>query len=176
MDSVVHIGHSAPNFELRDLAGVAYDLSKRRSQILILNFWSASCPWSAYGDEVIATWDETIGKHVEVWRIASNLDEKRSDIEVAVRERGLGTVLLDPEHRIADLYGAVTTPHAFVIDGAGILQYAGAIDDATFRQRTPSRQYLEEAITAVLEGHQPDIPLTPGYGCAIVRRIASQPD
>jgi peroxiredoxin len=172
MDSVVHIGHPVPNFDLSDLAGVEHNLSKRRGQILILNFWSATCPWSAYGDEVLAAWNERFGQHVEVWRIASNVDEKRSDIEEAIRARGLGTVLLDLEHRIADLYGAVTTPHTFVIDAAGVLQYAGAIDDATFRQRTPSRQYLAEAVAAILEGRQPDTPLTPGYGCAIVRRVS----
>jgi peroxiredoxin len=172
MDSVVQIGQHVPNFDLLDLTGVVYNLSKRRDQIIILVFWSASCPWSAYGDDVIAAWDDAFGQHVEVWRIASNVTEKRSDIEEAVKARDLGIVLLDPEHHIADLYGAVTTPQAFVIDAAGILQYAGAIDDATFRRRTPSRQYLAEAIAAILEYRQPDTPLTPGYGYTIVRRVA----
>jgi hypothetical protein len=78
-------------------------------------------------------------------------------------------VLLDEDHAVADLYGAATTPHFFVVDAEGVLRYAGALDDVTFRQKTPTRQFLAEAVAALLEGRLPDPAQTPGYGCAIVR-------
>ena len=38
-------------------------------------------------------------------------------------------VLLDPKGTVGKLYGATNTPHMYVIDKAGMLVYAGAIDD-----------------------------------------------
>ncbi len=94
--------------------------------------------------------------------------KSRAQIEQAALERNLSP-LLDPDHRVADLYSARTTPHLFVIDPDGNLRYQGALDDVTFRKREPSRHYLREAVTAVLAGRQPDPDLTPAYGCIIVR-------
>jgi alkyl hydroperoxide reductase subunit AhpC len=83
--------------------------------------------------------------------------------------RGLPVVLRDQDHAVADLYGAVTTPHFFLIDSNGILQYKGAFDDATFRQPDAAQDFLREALQAVQESRQPDPMETPGYGCAIIR-------
>jgi hypothetical protein len=70
---------------------------------------------------------------------------------------------------VADLYQALTTPHVFVIDRDGILRYAGAVDDVSFRQRRPTRFYLDEAVEALLDGQLPAVAETPAYGCTIVR-------
>jgi hypothetical protein len=56
-----------------------------------------------------------------------------------------------------------------VIDQAGLLRYQGAVDDVTFRQRTPTRYYLREAVEALLAGRQPQPQETPPYGCTVVR-------
>jgi len=84
-------------------------------------------------------------------------------------ERDLPLVLHDARHQVADLYGAKTTPHFFVVDPQGILRYQGALDDTTFRKRTPSRFYLRQAVEAMLEGRSPDPGQTTPYGCTIVR-------
>jgi len=79
--------------------------------------------------------------------------------------------MIDAEHVVADLYGAVSTPHVFVLDRDGILCYRGAVDDVTFRKRQATHFFLEEAVEALLEGHLPTLTETPAYGCAIVREI-----
>jgi hypothetical protein len=56
-----------------------------------------------------------------------------------------------------------------VIDATGILRYRGAFDDVTFRQRTPARFYLKEAVEVLLAGKLPDPAETQPYGCTIVR-------
>jgi hypothetical protein len=76
---------------------------------------------------------------------------------------------MDANCFVADLYEAQTTPHVFVIDREGILRYRGAVDDVTFRQRTPARFFLDEAVEALLEGHVPALVESPAYGCTIVR-------
>ncbi|MDX1377503.1 MAG: hypothetical protein R3307_01540, partial [Anaerolineales bacterium] len=80
-------------------------------------------------------------------------------------------VLLDTDQVVADLYGAVTTPHVFLVDGDGILRYRGAVDDVTFRNRKANRFYLNEAVESLLDGHLPARTEMPAYGCTIVREI-----
>ncbi len=103
--------------------------------------------------------------------IASNRNETIQSIEKAAKVRRLPIVLIDADHVIADLYEAQTTPHVFVIDRNGILRYRGAVDDITFRQRKPTRFFLDEAVEALLEGHLPALTEAPAYGCTIVREI-----
>jgi hypothetical protein len=101
--------------------------------------------------------------------IASNLNEPEELLQTMSKERGLPVVLRDTHQIVANLYGAQTTPHLFVIDRTGILRYQGAFDDVSFRKRTSSIQYLDEAVEALLAGHSPNPEYSPPYGCAIVR-------
>ena len=71
--------------------------------------------------------------------IASNRNENIEALKTAADARRLPTVLIDAQCSVADLYQAQTTPHAYVVDRDGILRYRGAVDDVTFRKRTPSR-------------------------------------
>jgi peroxiredoxin len=171
MDPVARVDHPSPDFELSDLQGVRYRLTGQRGKIMVLVFWSAACPWSEYADAVLADVESEFDQKLEIWRIASNAGENPQAIREVLIARGLSGALLDADQRVADLYEAITTPHAFVVDAKGILRYRGAVDDATFRYRTPTKTYLRNAITAVLEGRLPEVSVTPGYGCAIVRHV-----
>ena len=103
--------------------------------------------------------------------IASNRNETLEDIKQVSETRHMPTVLLDADCRIASLFEAVTTPHVFVIDRDGVLRYRGAVDDMRFRQKAPTRFFLDEAVEALLAGHTPEVQESPAYGCAIVREI-----
>jgi len=103
--------------------------------------------------------------------IASNRNESAEAMRDAAKTRHLPTVLMDANCVVADLYEAQTTPNVFVIDTEGILRYRGAVDNSNFRQRTPSRFFLDEAVESLLEGHSPTVTESPAYGCAIVREI-----
>jgi hypothetical protein len=103
--------------------------------------------------------------------IASNRNENVEALKIAADARRLPTVLIDAQCFIADMFGAQTTPHVFVIDREGILRYQGAIDDVTFRNRMPSRFFLDEAVESLLEGHLPTLAESPAYGCTIVREV-----
>jgi len=169
MDSVARLNEPAPRFELADLSGRVHDPNQARGQILVLNFWSAECPWSARADEQLAVLRPAWGEAVQLWPIASNVNESAEAMRAAAEERGLACVLRDADHAVADLYGAQTTPHFYVIDREGVLRYAGALDDITFRKREAEGHYLADAVRALLDGRQPDPQETPGYGCTIVR-------
>ncbi len=167
----MQINHPSPDFELPDLGGKFHKLNDYRGKVVILNFWSAECPHSERTDclllKCLAQW---AGK-VDLLSIAANRNESPQLVEEVSKARRIPTVLIDADHAIADVYEAVTTPHAFVVDRGGILRYRGAVDDVTFRQRQSTRLFLAEAVEALLDERLPEIQDTVAYGCAIVREI-----
>jgi peroxiredoxin len=164
-------GQPAPLFRRVDIQGVARSLQDFRGKVVILNFWSAECPWARRTDEALQELLEDWGDPVVLLSVASNVNEGEELVRRVADERNLPHLLIDKESRLADLYGAQTTPHLFVIDAQGILRYQGALDDVTFRRRNPTRDYLRQAVQAVLAGENPDPDQTPAYGCAIVRPV-----
>ena len=69
---------------------------------------------------------------------------------------------------MADAFGAMSTPHVFVLDSGRILRYKGRIDDS----RDPSKATysdLEYALEDVLAQKTVRVPETKPFGCAIVR-------
>lgn len=136
-----------------------------------MNFWSAECPYSERTDRSLVALMLQWGRDVELLSIAANRSESIQLLEDVSTTRGISTVLIDAEHIVADLFEAITTPQAFIMDRMGILRYRGAVDDVTFRQRQATRCFVEEAVAALLAGRLPDVQEMPAYGCAIVREI-----
>ena len=167
----MQLNQLAPDFELPNLNGQLHKLSDYRGKIVIVNFWSCECPHTERTDRSMMACLVQWGGEVEILSIASNRSESVSSLEEASKTRRLPWVLMDAEQVVADLYEAISTPHAFVVDRDGILRYRGAVDDVRFRQPKATRFYLEEAVEALLDGHLPTLDETPAYGCAIVREI-----
>jgi peroxiredoxin len=163
------IDQPAPDFELPDLNGQMHTLQDYLGRVIVINFWSAECPHAARADAQLIDYLRTWGSRVTLICIASNLNETSEQINQAAARRGLPLVLMDRGGVVADMYVALTTPHLFVIDEMGALRYQGALDDVTFRRRTPTQNYLYHAVEAVLAGARPKQAETPAYGCAIVR-------
>ena len=169
MDALIATGGSAPDFELPDLEGADHRRGECRGRVVVINFWSGECPHSARTDRELADLLKGWGDAVILLTIASNANEPRELLRSAAAARGLSPVLHDSRQEVADLYGAATTPHLFVVDAQGILRYQGAFDDMTFRKRTPAHFYLRQAVEAVMEGRLPDLAETTPYGCTIMR-------
>ncbi len=165
----MQINQPAPDFRLPDLNGDFVQLSDLRGKIVIVNFWSCECPHSERTDRDLMAMCVQWKDDVVLLPVAANRIETPEAVAEAARARHLPLVLLDREHTVADLYEAQTTPHVFLVDRDGILRYAGAVDDVSFRQRRPTRFYLDEAVEALLDGHLPAVAETLSYGCTIVR-------
>jgi peroxiredoxin len=169
MDSIISFGKPAPQFQLVDLKGNLYSLKDTLGYIVILNFWSAECPWCERVDQELLTYLDSWKEQVFVWWIASNACDTIELIEGVAASRKLPTILIDKNQVVADLYGAQTTPHFFVIDRLGKLAYQGAWDDITFRQRIATQVYIPKVIESLIHNLVPDLTQTPPYGCALVR-------
>lgn len=160
-----------PDFSLPDVDGNIIHIKNYLGKIVILNFWSCECPHSERTDKSILSMFVQWKDDVELLTIASNRNESLSDIKKVAETRTIPKVMFDADCQVANLFEAVTTPHVFVIDRNGLLVYQGAVDDVKFRQKNPTRFYLDEAIEALLTGRLPEVQESPAYGCAIVREI-----
>lgn len=165
----LELNEPAPEFTLPDLDGRIHMLSDYRGRIVIVNFWSAECPHSERFDTDITACLAGWSSDVALLSIASNANEPDGMLAAVARQRKIPVVLRDAGQMVAGRYGAQTTPHAFLIDRLGILRYRGAVDDVSFRQREPTRFYLQEAVEALLAGRTPEITEIQPFGCTIVR-------
>jgi peroxiredoxin len=169
MDTIIKIGEKAPRFQLHDLKGDQYSLEEYQGRIVVLNFWSAECDWCKRVDEELIPYLAPWNDQVKVLWIASNDNETVDLIEKTAAKRKLPTVLVDADHKIADLYGIQITPHFFIVDSGGKLRYQGSWDNITFRQRKATQIYVPTVIEALRHDQVPEVSSTPAYGCSLVR-------
>jgi hypothetical protein len=89
---------------------------------------------------------------------------------LAKEQAGGDAYLLDPDGKVGRAYKAKTTPHMFVIDPAGKVVYAGAIDDkpSTDQADVPgAKNHVLAALAAGLAGKPAETASTAPYGCAV---------
>jgi hypothetical protein len=95
---------------------------------------------------------------------------KEADELTRTRNASPSAVLLDSKGAVGRMYGATNTPHMYVIDKAGTLAYAGAIDDKPTTRRgdvQSARNYVREALASVAAGQPVKTPVTRAYGCTV---------
>jgi peroxiredoxin len=167
----VNLGEPVEDFELLQVGGEAQRLSQYRGKWAVITFWSAECPVSREYDPFFnGLMDRYPAGEVAVLGIDANLNYGQAEIVEAMEERGVRfPVLRDVDCAIADRFGALTTPHVYIVDPAGRLAYEGAVDDKTFRQPEATVNYVEQALDALLAGETPPTRQTQPYGCTIVR-------
>lgn len=162
-------GSPIPKFSLQDINGINWQSSSADGKVLVLNFWSAECPYSKRIDEQVLPQLQPWGDQVVYAAVAVNANESIDLVRTSARKRHLPLVLLDMQQTLAHQLNAQITPQFFVYDVNGVLRYQGGFDDSSFRQRTAARAYLVEAVNALLAGQQPEVTEAPPFGCAIVR-------
>lgn len=170
-NKTVILGQAVQDFELMSIDGEACRLSEYRGTVVVIVFWSAECPvsaeYDAYFNQVL---DRYADRHVAVLAIDSDVNYGQDEIVEAVAAReSRFPVLRGADSAIADRFGALTTPHVFIIDAEGRLAYAGAVDDRTFRQREATIDYVDQTLAALLAGETPPVTQTQPCGCTIVR-------
>jgi peroxiredoxin len=171
--SNAQIGKPAPDFALKDLDGKEHKLSDLKGKIVVLEWINHECPVikrchksGIMSDQV----KKFKGKPVTWLAIDSSsfCKDKADTIREWAKESKIDyPYLLDEAGKVGHFYGAKTTPHMFVIDAKGALAYAGAIDNDPFGQSQDKRNYVEEAVTALLNGSTVATTTTKPYGCGV---------
>ncbi|MCD6309161.1 MAG: redoxin domain-containing protein, partial [Candidatus Eremiobacteraeota bacterium] len=126
------IGNKVPDFSLADMDGNIHRLSDHKGKVVVVIFWQVICVvqqrYDSYLSEMYNKWKK---QGVELMVIDSNR-RGPMDSDEAIRKRIKDynitfPILRDDDQKVADLFGALITPHAFVIDRKGRLVYEGAI-------------------------------------------------
>jgi len=171
-NKAVKLGEAVPDFELKDTAGTSHKLSGYKGNIVMIHFWSATCPFVLRYDEQLKQITEDYQKQgVVVLGIDSNTDEKIEDIKKVAEARKVNyPIFLDPGNKVADQFGAITTPHVFILDKEGKLIYEGAVDDQGWSEdHKPEKFYVRNALGQVLKGEAVTVSKTKSVGCTIKR-------
>jgi peroxiredoxin len=179
-EAAVQTGRPAPDFTATDSRGAAHSLAGYRGKTVILEWTNHECPYTAkhYATRNMQALQEAATGAGAVWlTVVSSrpgqqgyVDGAQADRLTATRNARPTAVLLDPKGQLGRLYEARTTPHMFVIDGAGQLVYMGAIDDrptASPSSVKGARNYVREALGAVAAGRLVAVASTRPYGCSV---------
>jgi len=173
---VITVGQKAPAFSgipavmaEKEASLSLSDLAK--DDVVVLVFLANHCPVvTAYEDRVIDFANDYKGKGVKVVAVCvdvRNEGDKLPGIKQRVKEKGYPFVYgYDDSQEIGKAYGATNTPQFVVIDKDKTIRYTGAMDDNQNENRV-TKQYLRDAVDAVLKGDSPEIKETKAVGCGI---------
>ncbi len=97
-------------------------------------------------------------------------DDSLEEMKQRAREAGyIAPYVVDAGHKLADGFGARTTPHIYLLDGDFRLVYRGSIDDSVNSAADVKERYLEDAITKMVAGKKVKPAITKAIGCSIKR-------
>ncbi len=174
------VGNPAPDFTVRDASGTEQTLSKFAGKTVVLEWYNYGCPFveKHYDSKNMQDLQKEATGDGVVWlTIVSSAPGKQGHLTPAEAQEmktqtgsNATAILLDEDGAIGKLYGAKTTPEMFVINPAGALIYAGAIDD----QPTPdpaslngAMNYVSAALKEAKSGGPVTVAKTQPYGCSV---------
>lgn len=171
------VGHAAPDFTLTDLEGNEHTLSEYTAEgkMVVLEWFNPDCPFVKKHHEVNKSMYETYRAAKEsgaVWLAinsgaAGNQGAGQARNERAVKEFGIEyPVLLDESGTVGKMYEAKVTPHMYIIDGDGVLVYAGAIDNNRSFE-LGDVNYVKQAVEELAAGKAVSESETKPYGCSV---------
>jgi len=174
------VGEAAPAFTAASTAGTPVSLGAYKGKIVVLEWTNHECPYVRKhyetGNMQALQKDATGQGAVWLTLISSAKGEQgyvtaaQADELTSTRKAVPSAVLLDDKGVVGHLYGATNTPHMYVVDKAGILVYAGAIDDRPTTRRADvqgANNYVRVALEAVQAGQPVKTPVTRAYGCTV---------
>jgi len=174
------VGEPAPAFTINGTNGKPVSLADQRGKLVVLEWTNHECPYvrKHYETGNMQTLQKEATGQGVVWLTVissapgtqGHVNAKEADELTESRKASPTAVLFDPTGSVGKAYGATNTPHMYVIDKAGALMYAGAIDDrpTTRKSDVPgATNYVRAALQAVAAGQPVKTPVTRAYGCTV---------
>jgi alkyl hydroperoxide reductase subunit AhpC len=173
----VSVGEKAPTFSgipavMKD-QDASLTLSDIKEDVVVLVFLANHCPVvTAYEDRIIDFANDYKDKGVKVVGVAvSGGNARKADnlemIKKRVLEKKYNYVYgFDETQQIGKAYGATNTPQFFVLDKDRVIRYMGQMDD-NMTEAKVTKQYLRNAVDALLAGKDIEVKETRPQGCGI---------
>lgn len=176
-------GEAAPIFvDYPTSSGETISLGDFDGQTVVLEWTNHDCPFVVkhYSEPVknMQTLQEGASEDDIVWiQVISSAPGKQGHLEadgaIAKNDERAASpayTILDPDGDLGRAYDAKTTPHMYVINGAGTLAYQGAIDSirsTKIDDIAKATNYVTAALTAVASGGMPEVTNAKPYGCSV---------
>ena len=169
------IGDKIEDFKLQNIDGSWVSLSDYKSEKgIILIFSCNTCPVvKMYEDRMIALHEKYTPMGYPVVAINPNdPDIQPGDSFEKMKQRAKQKnfpfkYLFDAEQEVFPKFGATRTPQVFLMDTDRRLRYSGAIDDNSQDASGVKTKYLEDALTDLENGKDPNPAVTKAVGCTI---------
>lgn len=174
------VGQPAPDFTVVDSQGKQHQLKDFAGKTLVLEWTNDQCPFVVkhYSGNMQALQGEFTANADQVWLsvISSapgkqgHVSGEKADELTKSRNAKPTAVVFDGSGAAGKAYDAKTTPHMYVIDKNGILQYMGGIDSiptAKVEDIAKATPHFANAMRAVLAGQAVNPAVTKPYGCSI---------
>lgn len=179
------IGKKAPlsSTNMEGVDGNIYNLDKLTQENgLIVIFSCNTCPF-VVGSDSFEGWEgqynaihESAKKNKMGMVLINSNEAKRSDVDSKEEmkkhsdEKNYSMpYVVDKDSKLADAFGAKTTPHVFIFDKDKKLVYRGAIDNSVETKKTELDTYLYNAVGNLIAGKTIEVNTTPPRGCGIKR-------
>jgi len=176
----VAAGQAAPEFTLTDIQGKPQKLSAYRGKYVVLEWFNSECPFvqKHYESGNMQSLQKKYSDKGVVWLTVNSTSPESSNYRDAARSQQIvkdwkinsAALVLDPDGKVGQTYGARTTPHMWVIDPSGKVIFAGGIDDkATFRAADvkDAKNFVAAALDESLAGKAVSVSAATPYGCSV---------
>ncbi len=171
-NKVLSIGDRAPSWdELPGTDGAKHSLADLKGkEIVVVVITCNSCPYANDVEPRLIELQENYSDSGVAF-VAISASKSTSDRMPAMKERATEQgynfpYLHDETQQIARDFGAKYTPEFYVLDKSRHVVYMGAFSNSTFG-KVATKQYVTQAIDAVLIGKRPKVTETAPVGCAV---------
>lgn len=174
------IGQTAPTLTLTDVNGKTVKLSDFKGKHVVLEWHNPGCPFvqKHYDSGNMQRLQNQYDARDTIWLTINSTNPNHQDYlgadklkaYIADKKAAPDYYIPDPEGQAGLAYGAKTTPHMYIIDPAGTLIYAGAIDDkrsTRVEDVKTAKNYVVAALEESKAGKPVSTPSTTPYGCSV---------
>jgi thioredoxin-related protein len=163
--------------EMLDVSGKKLSLQNvKKEKGTLVVFSSNTCPF-------VVQWEdryrdlEMLTNRLNVGLVFINSNEnQRQGVdsyeamkELAQKNAYQAPYLVDEDSKLANAFGAKTTPHIFLFDAEDKLVYQGSIDDNSKDKNEVKEKYLQNALYNMANGNPIEPAETKAVGCSIKR-------
>jgi peroxiredoxin len=172
------VGDKAASFRLKNVDGKMVSLADYKdAKGIILVFTCNHCPFAKKYESRIMNLDKNFkAKGFPVVAISPNdtsqvQEDSYENMQMRSKEKGYTfPYLLDNTQETAKTFGAVRTPHVYILENKKegfIVRYIGAIDDNSDDEAAVKEKYVENAVNNILAGKPVSPDNTKAIGCGI---------
>ena len=164
------VGSTVKDFSLPNASsGEEVALSKLAgSKGTVLIFWNQNCPYVVDVDKRVSAFHNAYAsKGINVVAIDSGVNNPDAEIKTYAAKKPF-PVLINKDSTVAALFGASKTPEVFFLDNNMKVQYHGAFDSGTVKDKnaTPTA-YVQAVSDAYLAGQELPHTEVKAFGCSV---------